>query len=382
MISELILFWACALLLVYTYLGYPALIWTLGVFRSRHLRRSGAEPMVSLVIIAHNETSRIDGRLQNLLSLDYPGECLEILLASDGSTDGTAERGRAYEEAGVRVIAYETRRGKPAVLNDVVPKARGEIVVLADARQEFEAGAIRALVEPFIDAQVGAVSGELVLTDEGEEASVREGISFYWRYEKFIRRNESFIDSTVGATGAIYAIRRDLFEPIPEDTILDDVLIPMRIARRGYRVLFEAGARAFDRVTATERQEFTRKVRTIAGDFQLFAREPWLLSPFHNRLWLQTISHKGLRLLGPLLLAAVFIANIFLTEWPLYQWALASQFAFYGAALGGYTLRNAKRKIPLFSVPYVLCLLSWATVVAFFRFVTGRQTVTWKRASA
>src|SRR5207237_1197769 len=155
---------------------------------------------------------------------------IEILIASDGSTDGTSEHARAHEVAGVTVIAFATRRGKPAVLNDVVPKARGVIVVLTDARQQFEPGALRTLIEGFADPQVGAVSGELILTRAGGgEAAMREGVGFYWRYEKFIRRNESRVGSTVGATGAIYAIRRDLFEPVPEDTILDDVLIPMSI---------------------------------------------------------------------------------------------------------------------------------------------------------
>lgn len=382
MSSENVLFWLSVLLLGYTYLGYPALMWAWAALRPRPPRRWSVEPTVSLVIVAHNEAMRIKGRLENLLSLDYPRDRLEILLASDGSTDGTAERARAYEQAGVRVIAFATRRGKPVVLNDLVPKAKGEIVVLADARQRFEAGVLRALVGPFADPQVGAVSGELILTHNPEGTAVGEGVGFYWRYEKFIRWNESRMDSTVGATGAIYAIRRDLFEPIPEDTILDDVLIPIRIACRGYRVLFEPNARAYDRAAATTEEEFTRKVRTIAGNFQLFARERWLLNPFRNRLWFQTVAHKGLRLLGPLFLIAAFGANLLLIDRLFYRWALVGQIIFYVAALGGYALRNARRKIPLLVVPYVVCLLNWATVVAFLRFITGHQTVTWEKAPA
>lgn len=382
MSSENVLFWLSVLLVGYTYLGYPALMWAWATLRPRPPRRRSVEPTVSLVIVAHNEAARIKGRLENLLSLDYPQDRLEILLASDGSTDGTVEQARMYEQAGVRVIAFKTRRGKPAVLNDLVLRARGEVVVLADARQRFEASVLRALVGPFADPQVGAVSGELILTHNPEGTAVGKGVGFYWRYEKFIRWNESRVDSTVGATGAIYAIRRDLFEPIPKDTILDDVLIPMRIARRGYRVLFEPGARAYDRAAATAREEFMRKVRTIAGNFQLFVRERWLLNPLRNRLWFYTVSHKGLRLLVPLLLVAAFGANLLLLDRLFYRWALVGQVVFYGAALGGYALRDTRRKIPLLSVPYVVCLLSWATVVAFLRFITGRQTVTWERASA
>ncbi len=375
------LFWLCLALLAYTYLGYPALIRLWAAGRRRPHSAWDWNPAVSVVVVAFNEANKIGNRIQNLLAVDYPRERLEILLASDGSTDGTVELARSYEGDRVRVIPFATRRGKAAVLNDVVPKAGGEIVILADARQPFEAGALRALVTPFAGPQVGAVSGELVLANREGTTALGEGVGFYWRYEKFIRRNESLVDSTVGVTGAIYAIRHELFEPIPEDTILDDVLIPMRIAGRGYRVIFEPAALAYDRAAATAREEFTRKVRTIAGNFQLFAREPWLLHPLRNRLWLQTVSHKGLRLITPVLLLATMGANLLLLGGSFYQWMLAGQAFFYGGALGGYLLHRAGSKIPLLSVPYVLCLLNWATVVAFIRFLTGRQRATWEKAT-
>lgn len=375
-------FWASLFLLGYTYLGYPVLIAFWAALAPRRPRPRGAEPTVSVVIVAHNEAARIGRRLENVLSLDYPRDRLEIFLASDGSTDGTVEVARTYEPAGMKVLAFETRRGKPAVLNGVIPKVRGEVVALADARQRFEAATLRALVAPFADPRVGAVSGEMVFVDQPSATSVGQGVGFYWGYEKLIRRSESRIDSTVGATGSSYAIRRDLFEPIPEDTILDDVLIPLRITRRGYRVVFEPSARNYDHAAATAREEFTRKVRTIAGNFQLFAREHWLLSPFANRLWLQTVSHKGFRLLTPLLLVVVLGANLLLLDQSVYRWTLAGQIVFYAAALAGYARRNSRKKSRLLSVPYVLCLLSWATVVAFIRFVTGRQSVRWERATA
>lgn len=375
------LFWGCVLLLGYTHLGYPALIWAWAALCPRPPRRQDLEPAVSIVVVAHNEAGRIAGRLENLLALDYPRSRLEILLASDGSTDGTTDRARTYEPMGVVVIAFETQRGKPAVLNDVIPKARGEIVILADARQQYDPLAVRELVKSFADPRVGAVSGELIIADDGDANAIAEGIDFYWRHEKLIRRKESHVDSTIGATGAIYAIRGELFEAIPNDTILDDVLIPMRIARRGFRVLFEPAAKAYDRVASRASQEFTRKVRTIAGNFQLFAREWWLLNPFQNRLWLQTVSHKGLRLLTPLLLMVAFTANLLLLDWPFYRFTLFGQIVFYGVALGGNTLCNAKGKIPFLTVPYMVCFMSWVTVVAFVRFVTRRQRVTWDSAS-
>src|SRR6185503_11226095 len=188
-------------------------------------------------------------------ALDYPADRLEILVGSDGSTDDTVERARRYQRFGVGVQPFTHRRGKPAVLNALVPHASGDIVLFADARQRFEPA-------------VGAVSGELMLETADAAAHAGQGAAFYWRYEKMIRSAESRTDSTVGATGAIYAIRRSLFVTIPDDTLLDDVLIPLRIVQQGYRVVFEPAARAFDYTSTTVQQEFGRKARTIAGTFQ------------------------------------------------------------------------------------------------------------------
>jgi poly-beta-1,6-N-acetyl-D-glucosamine synthase len=368
-------------LLFYIYVGYPALMWMWAARRRRIVASAPTEPLVSVIVVAHNEAARIGGRIENLLAIDYPRERLEIIIASDGSTDETVERARAFQDRSVVVHAFHQRRGKPAVLDEIVPTARGEIVVLADARQRFDAHALRALAAPFVDPRVGAVSGELVLTND-TDATTGSGVGFYWRYEKLIRRSESGVDSTVGATGAIYAIRRSLFQQIPADTVLDDVLIPMNVVRRGFRVLFEADAVAYDRVAVTTREEFTRKVRTIAGNFQLFVRERWLFNPRRNRLWFQTVSHKAARLVTPLLHVVAFVANVPLAADPWLGLLLAVQTVFYASAFGGFLLRNARTRMRLLSVPYAICLLSWATVVAFVRYVSGRQEVTWERASA
>jgi poly-beta-1,6-N-acetyl-D-glucosamine synthase len=372
-------FWVCAALLVYVYVGYPALVWIRAALTPPPAFGIAAPPAVSVLVVAHDEAGRIAARIDNLLALDYPRDRLEILIGSDGSTDETAQRAGAYVQAGVIVHAFAIRRGKAAVLNDVLPRARGDIVVLADARQRFEPDTVRALTRPFANAAVGAVSGELLLSETPESPTVGRGVGLYWRYEKLIRRSESRVDSMVGATGAVYAIRRELFEPIPEDTLLDDVLIPLRIVRRGYRVLFEPAARAWDRVAGSAEEELARKVRTIAGNFQLFWRAPWLLDPRKNRIWLATVSHKGLRLLGPVLHAGAFVASAALADVQIYAAALAAQAVFYAMALGGHVTRNARRRSALLSVPYVVCLLNWATVVGFFRFCTGRQRATWAR---
>jgi exosortase D (VPLPA-CTERM-specific) len=376
-----LLFWLSFSLLFYTYLGYPALIALLARIRARPVKQKRFHPTVSLVIAAHNEEGNIGRKLDNALALEYPRDRLEIVLASDGSNDRTVEIARGYEARGVKVVAFATRRGKPSVLNDVIPQCTGEIIVLGDARQRYDPKALLALVQNFHDPSVGAVSGELYLTNNLEVA-VGEGVDFYWRYEKFIRRQESRLDSTVGATGAIYAIRRDLFEPIPPDTLLDDVLIPMRIARRGYRIVFEPGAKAFDLAAQTEREEFARKVRTITGNLQLFRREAWLWNVRANRLWFQALSHKVLRVLGPFMLGAMFLASASLAgSSPVYEFAWDAQFLFYAAAVGGHFLARAPGVGRWLSAPYAFCLLNLAALVAIFRFLTGKLSVTWTKAS-
>jgi poly-beta-1,6-N-acetyl-D-glucosamine synthase len=404
-------FWIALALLAYVYVGYPLLVWAFRRARPRPVARAPIEPYVTVVVVAHNEAHRIGRRIDNLLSLDYPRERLKIIIGSDGSTDDTVDRALRYSDHGVTVRNFGQRRGKPAVLNDLIASADGEIVVFADARQRFEAGAIRALVANFADPRVGAVSGELHLRKRSGTSPGGEGTGFYWKYEKFIRANESWTGSTVGATGAIYAIRRHLFEPIPADTILDDVLIPMQIVRRGYRVLFEADARAHDLIAMNPREDFIRKARTIAGTFQLFARHPWMLSPVRCRVWFEAWSHKALRLAIPLLHFVLLAANVALVPIVVYRVLLAGQAVFYAAAMTGHfqaqpersrRARIERRRIarahpgrrgkpdrrqamrtpqrsPLFTVPYTMCLLGWATIVGFSRIVARRQRVTWER---
>ena len=377
---RLLLFWTSAALLGYLFAGYPIVARLKSALRSRPPRRQPIEPTVSVIIAAHNEGERIAPRIANLLALDYPADRLEVRIGSDGSTDDTVRRAEDLAEPRVHVMAFDKRRGKPAVINDLVRGATGEIMVFADARQTFDPAAVRALVENFADPEVGAVSGELVITAGSRSAAIGRGAAFYWRYEKLIRSTESRGGSLVGATGAIYAIRRALFEPVPEDTILDDVWVPMRIVRRGYRVVFEPRAKAYDGAPQDDRHELGRRVRTIGGNFQLFARERWLLSPIRNPLWLETVSHKALRLLLPVLLLVLLVSNATLLDRPLFQWLMAGQAAFYVAALAGFAYRRSGRRPLVLSVPYTMCLMSWATIVGFSRFLTHRQRVTWDRS--
>jgi len=375
-----LIFWTSVLLMAYVYVGYPLVILLWARLLPRSSIESEIQPRVSILVVAHNEGHRLARRLENLLGLDYPADRVEVLVGSDGSDDGTDQLARSFRHPRLRFFTFPTRRGKAAVLNDLVEAASGEILVMADARQRFAVDAIKWLMCRFADPTVGVVSGELMLTRNVKGTAVGDGVGFYWRYEKLIRSSESLADSTVGATGAIYAIRRKLFEPLPEDTILDDVLVPVRVMARGYRVLFEPRARAYDRAAATTAEEFARKVRTITGNFQLLWRETWLFSPLRNRLWFQTLSHKVLRLVGPILLAGALGANLALLHSPFYRVTLVAQATFYAAALGGFLLRDARWKVRALIVPYMVCLLNWATAVAFVHFLTRHQGAMWAAA--
>jgi len=375
------LFWASIGLVAYIFVGYPIALAVWSALRPRRWRQEPSEPTISIVISAYNEAESILTKIRDLLSLDYPSERVEILVGSDGSNDGTTEKLLTVSDERVRVFIFPQRQGKPSVLNTLVPKTVGEIVVLSDVRQKFQPGVLRAFARSFADPEVGAVSGEVILTTEGGTV-VSEGSGFYWRYETFIRSRECMIDSTIGTTGPIYAIRKTLYESIPADTIVDDILIPQRIARRGYRVIIEPEARAFDSAYSTAGQEFTRKVRTLAGNFQLFARERWLFNPFRNRLWWQTMSHKALRLLvAPLQIVLVVSNLLLLNTLPLYKITMLGQMLFYAGAIAGFVLPRNWKKPFVITFPFFFCLLSAATVLAFLRSITGRQPVTWQKAT-
>jgi cellulose synthase/poly-beta-1,6-N-acetylglucosamine synthase-like glycosyltransferase len=252
----------------------------------------------------------------------------------DAPTDGTDAAVLKYAEQGVDVVYCPVRRGKAEALNCGVAVARGEIVMFADAEQRLERSAVRELVANFADESVGAVSGALVLLDaQAKEAS--DGVGLYWRYEKKLRAMESDIHSVPGATGAIYAIRRELFTPLPTGTILDDVVVPMRIVLGGKRAIFDPSARAYGAVTQTPDMEYEKKKRTLTGNYQLFAEMPELLVPWHNPIFVQLMSHKVGRLIVPYCLAVLFISNLFLLD-GLYRVALVIQVTWYIMACVGW----------------------------------------------
>ena len=334
-------FWFSAFVISYTYLGYPLLLAAWARVGKRLIRKAdtrslGQWPAVSIIIAARNEGTRLPARLNNLLQLNYPGT-REIIVVSDGSTDHTAEALREYEGR-VRTVEIEAG-GKPLALNAGVAIATGEILVFADARQQFSNDALVEIVANFADGHVGGVTGELVLDAESgdSKSTIGDGVGLYWTYEKWLRRKESAVWSTLGATGAIYAIRRSLWQPLPAETLLDDVLVPMRVVLAGQRIVCEERAVAFDRTSDNAANEVRRKTRTLAGNYQILAQEPRLLVPGINPVWLQYMSHKVGRLLVPWALIGAFVSSAVLSSsHRLFMATFCAQLAFYAlAAIGG-----------------------------------------------
>lgn len=328
------IFWIAWTCIFYVYAGYPLLLTLWSKLARRTVRKGAWEPAVSLVIAMHNEAANAARKLRNCFELDYPPDKLQVIVSLDAPSDGTEALVREYGQDRVEVLCSAVRRGKAVAINRALTVARGEIVVFADARQRFDSRALRALAANFADPSVGAVSGELVLLDgKGEEAS--DGVGLYWRYEKALRSMEAEIHSAPGATGAIYAVRRELLAPLPAGTVLDDVLVPMRVLLKGRRVVFEPEARAYDSVSESPESEYTKKRRTLMGNYELLTLLPTLLLPWRNPIFVQFISHKVGRLLVPYCLAALLVSNLFLRR-GFYLLTLTIQALFYGLACVGW----------------------------------------------
>lgn len=365
-----LLFWASLAALFYTFIGYALCIGLLAKLAGRPPGKSApaSPPFVSVVLVAFNEQDRIIPRIENLLAANYPADRMEVLVVTDGSTDSTAARLRALADPRVRVLAREQRSGKSACLNAAIPAATGEIVVLCDARQRFAPHTIPELVANFSDPGLGAVSGSLEI--DPAATGVGGGVDLYWKLEKFIRGCEGRFSSTIGATGAVYAIRRELFQPIPDDTLLDDVVIPMQIAvNHGRRISFDPTAPAYDPQTTDPAKEKRRKLRTLAGNFQLLAHHPGWLLPWRTGLWWQLLSHKYSRIVAPVFMVTMFAANVALADGPFYRAVLLAHCAFYALAVAGLALPGLRRKP--FSVPAGFVFLNLMTVGGFVNWLRG-----------
>lgn len=374
-------FWFSALALAYIYAGYPLLVRGLARVSRRPVTRGEFHGTISIILVAYNEAGRINAKLANLLASTAGPQIREILIGSDGSSDATFAVAESFGDLRVRPFSFAERRGKPGVINDLVARAHGDVLLFVDARQDLAPTAIAKMVENFADPTVGVVSGELVFRNDGDGGTAAEGVGFYWKYEKLIRTAEGQFRSVPGATGALYALRRELFRPIPERTILDDVVIPMQAIERGYRCLLERGAEAYDRPSVSSSKESVRKRRTIAGCAQLITAQPRWLLPWRNPIWWEYCSHKLLRLVSPLLLVVAGAANVWLLGRPVYSVTLALQIALYASAGIGWVYQQIGQRSKLFGPSLMFVSLNATTVAALWDAFLGRFQATWRKTA-
>ena len=366
------IFWLAAALVAYTYVGYAGWLRLRLLWRCHPVLRGAVTPSVSVIMIVRNEEKILESKLRNLLSLDYPQNQLQVVVVSDGSTDRTEQILHEFaRDPRVHVILNQLSKGKAGGLNDALEIANGEIVVFTDARQRIDASAVRLLAENFADPRVGCASGELMLGDP-ESGETSRGLGMYWRIEKQIRELESASGSVVGATGALYAARRELLTHVPAGTILDDVFLPMHIVRQGKRVIFDGRAIAWDSPDLGAEREFSRKVRTLSGNYQLVQFAPWLLGR-ENSIRFEFISHKLSRLAVPLALAALLLSSLLLKS-PFYRVIFFAQVIFYALSL--ISLAHLARRGILARVADAagtFVLLNGAAAVALANFVSGKR---------
>jgi cellulose synthase/poly-beta-1,6-N-acetylglucosamine synthase-like glycosyltransferase len=373
-------FWLSLALLIYGYVGHAVLAAVVGWLRGGIVRQLPITPPVSVIIAAYNEEDVLARQLENLLSLDYPPGALEILVASDGSTDDTVGIARAYASRGVRVLDLP-RRGKMHALNAAVLEAGGEVLVFTDANTFFEPPALRRLARNFADQTVGGVAGSKVCTVQADGDSSGRGERLYWSYEQWLKKRESLTGSIVSADGAIYAIRRELYRPCPDPAVTDDFAISTAVIEQGLRLVFESEARAFEAVVPVARCEFSRKVRIMSRGLRGVLLRKHLLNPFRYGFYAVTLfSHKLLRrLLSCVLLILGVATALCVHEGTLYLIAAGAQAMFYALAGIGCLGRNARLgRESCFYVPFFYCLGNAAALVALVSVLSGQRTELWQ----
>lgn len=386
-----ILFWLFIAGIFYVYVGYPFLLAAFARLFSRPTLTANDLPPITLLIAAYNEEVVIAQKLENSLSLDYPCERLQIIVAADGSDDNTAAIVQSFASRGVDLSYDAARRGKMSAINRAMKIARNEIIVFSDANNFYQLDALKILVSFFADPNVGAVSGSKHILSQGSKLGESEGL--YWKYESFLKRQESRLGSCTGVAGEIFAVRRALFVPPPQEIINDDFYIALQILRQGYRIQYAPKAVSMERVSQSEQDEIVRRTRIVAGRYQAIGMSLSLL-PFRQPLtvW-QIVSHKYLRPLVPFFMLGALLTNIFALVFSeqgkasllylsgLSGWTtLGLQIIFYLSAWFGGRYKGRGFFSKLLYLPTFLVNSNLAALLGFFKYITGRQSVIWKRA--
>ena len=352
-------FWVSVSLLVYVHFGYPLLLLALKRLRPKEVRRGSVTPTVELVIGAFNEENVIREKLENCLALDYPPDRLRITVASDASTDGTHAIVQEYAGQGVRLVVAPRRRGKAANFREIVPELAGDILVFSDAGSLYRQDTLRRMMSNFADPEVGCVGGRLKYLNP-EASSVSQGEGLYWRYEVFLRESESAIGSAVVLSGAVYAIRRKLYRPVP-DEFPDDFMSPLNVLDQGKRVIYDSHTEILEKMATSARGELITKVRIISRNFGALRFMKHLLNPFRDPLVaLQLISHRLLRWFVLPLAALTLLSSLLLASSPFFFWLLVGQLVFYALAGVGYLSDLAKKRSRITFLPYYFVLVNFA----------------------
>ena len=388
-----------AFLVFYTYLGYGILAWILvKVLRKgdeQPVVQSEYYPTVTMVIPAYNERDYLPEKLQNCLVQDYPAQQVQLLFVIEGSTDGSAEYLEQQQQRlpNLTLISGTQRLGKIAAMNNAMNQVKTPITIFTDANTQLNPEAVSRLVRRFEPANVGAVTGEKRIQMDGQEAAAGSGEGLYWRYESFLKKLDAQLHTIVGAAGELFAIRTSLYEPVEADTLLDDFIISLRIASRGYRVDYAPDAYALERPSESVGEEMKRKVRIATGGFQSIQRLAHLLNPFaYGWLSFQYVSHRVLRwavtpFCLPLLVLLtivmitqpVCIGTSFLSQ-PFWESMLIAQIAFYGTAAVGYVLENRQTRFKLTFVPFYFVFMNWCVLAGFARYWNGNLSGVWEKS--
>jgi cellulose synthase/poly-beta-1,6-N-acetylglucosamine synthase-like glycosyltransferase len=365
-------------LTAYAYVGYPVLIFILSRLFSRPVRKADITPKVSLIITAYNEERDIAAKLDNTLALDYPLDKLELIVASDCSSDRTDEIVRSYGVRGVCLHRRPERLGKSVAQNHAVKLASGEILVFSDATTMYAPDAVRQIVRSFADPQVGCVAGQLIYVDQATTA-VGQGCRSYWNYEKFIKESESRAGSLIGVSGCLYAVRRSSYARLALD-MSSDFVIATEIHLQGQRTVYERDAVAMEDTNKRSRDEFRMRVRIIEQTFSAMHRYGAALDLRQHGLFaFQLISHKVMRYAVPFFLLAALVLNLLLAgESPFYRLAIIAQAAFYLAAAAGWLGERLRLRLGVLALPYYFVLANAASVVAFIQFMRGNAHVLWE----
>jgi len=377
MLAEII-FVGFAFLIVYTYIGYPMLVFLLSHLFSRPVRRDDFTPKVSVIIAAHNEERNLATKIENTLSLDYPPEKLEIVVASDCSTDRTDEIAQQYADRGVILHRLTERHGKTMAQKDAVKASSGEILVFSDATTNYQPDALRKIVRSFADSQVGCVAGQLFYVDRSATA-VGRGCRSYWGYEKFIKRSESRLGSLIGVSGCLYAVRRSSYARIALD-MSSDFVIATEIHLQGLRTVYEREAISFEETNRRGRDEFRMRVRVIEQTMSAIHKYREVLNPVRHGLYaFQMISHKVMRYAVPLFLIGMFAASAMVAPGLLvYRLIFLAQVAGYGCAAVAWALEQIGFRSRLLALPHYFVLANVASLIAFFKFLRGERYARWE----